>query len=282
MPATSPCPPRAGRAGSTSSLPPSAACPPRAPASPPLSPLPTNLIIDRCYIHGTPTGNIRNGVIINSASTAIIDSFIADIHEVNNEAHGILGQNGPGPFKIVNNEIQAAGENLMFTQQPTITNLVPSDIEIRGNHLFKPLSWLPGNPAFAGFYWAVKNDFELKNAARVLVDGNVFENNWVGVFQPQDGYCIMLSVAAGGPNTPWVVVKDVTFTHNIVQHCAGGLLLRENDPNYPTQTMQRVLIQNNLFADLGAYANLWTTGLFIQVDDGGVDSTIDHNTVFNT
>src|SRR5437870_10818742 len=137
-----------------------------------LSQVPTNLIIDRCYIHGTPTGNIRNGVIINSASTAIIDSFIADIHEVNNEAHGILGQNGPGPFKIVNNEVQAAGENVMFTEHPSIPYLVPSDIEIRANHLFKPLTWLPGHPTFAGIYWTVKNNFELKNAARVLVDGN--------------------------------------------------------------------------------------------------------------
>src|SRR5947209_8139140 len=116
-----------------------------------LSQVPTNLIIDRCYIHGTPTGNIRNGVIINSASTAIIDSFIADIHEVNNEAHGILGQNGPGPFKIVNNEIQAAGENLMFTPQPYLTNLVPAPIAIRSNHPFKPLSCLPGHPPSARF-----------------------------------------------------------------------------------------------------------------------------------
>src|SRR5206468_676147 len=64
------------------------------------SPAPANLVFDRCYIHGTPTGSLRNGVIINSASTAILDSWISDVHELSNEAHGILGNSGPGPFKL--------------------------------------------------------------------------------------------------------------------------------------------------------------------------------------
>jgi len=246
-----------------------------------LSQVPTSLVLDRCYIHGTPTGNIRNGVIINSASTGILDSFISEIHEVNNESHGILGQNGPGPFKIVNNEIQAAGENLMFTQQPYLTNLVPADIEIRGNHLFKPLTWLPGNPAFAGISWAVKNNFEVKNAARVLIDGNVFENNWVGVFQPQDGFAVAFTVAAGGSNTPWVVVKDVTFTHNIVQHSSAGIQFRGNDVNYPAQTLQRILIQDNLFVDIGAFPMIYNAGRLFQISDGGSNIVIDNNTAFH-
>ena len=41
----------------------------------------------------------------------------------------------------------------------------------RGNHVFKPLSWV-------GAGYNVKNLFELKNGARVLVEGTIFENNW--------------------------------------------------------------------------------------------------------
>jgi hypothetical protein len=33
---------------------------------------------------------------------------------------------------------------------PSIPDLVPSDIEIRRNHLFKPLSWKIGHPTYAG------------------------------------------------------------------------------------------------------------------------------------
>src|SRR5262249_41088522 len=49
--------------------------------SPPAA-TPHDLIIDRCYIHGNPANFARRGVMINSASTAIIDSYISDIHEV--------------------------------------------------------------------------------------------------------------------------------------------------------------------------------------------------------
>src|SRR5207247_4884831 len=67
---------------------------------------------------------------------------------------------------------------------PSISNLVPSDIEIRNNHFFKPTSW-------RGVWAAVKNNFELKNARRLLVEGNIFENNWLA---DQDGWAMQLCV----------------------------------------------------------------------------------------
>jgi hypothetical protein len=39
------------------------------------------------------------------------------------------------------------------------------------NHLFKPLSWKIGHPTYAGTPWSVKNILELKNARRVLAEG---------------------------------------------------------------------------------------------------------------
>src|SRR5215813_8317181 len=75
---------------------------------------PHDLIIDRCYIHGNAGDNARRGVMINSASTAIIDSYISNIHEVGADSQAIAGWNGPGPFKIVNNYLEAAGENFLL------------------------------------------------------------------------------------------------------------------------------------------------------------------------
>src|SRR5262249_56978768 len=54
-----------------------------------LAQTPHDLIIDRCYIHGAADGNARRGVMINSASTAIIDSYISDIHEVGADSQAI-------------------------------------------------------------------------------------------------------------------------------------------------------------------------------------------------
>src|SRR2546428_726280 len=159
--------------------------------------------------------------------------------------------------------------------RPPAAPITPSSTSI------PPPAWLPGTPAFAGISWAVKNNFEAKNAARLLIDGNVFENNWVGVFQPQDGFAVAFTVAAGGSNTPWVVVKDVTFTHNIVQHSSAGIQFRGNDVNYPAQTLQRILIQDNLFIDIGAFPLIYNAGRLFQISDGGADYTFDHNTAFH-
>ncbi len=119
---------------------------------------PHNLILDRCYIHGRNELTSRRGVLLNGAASAVIDSHVSEIHAAGYDSQAVLGYNGPGPFKIVNNYLEGAAENIMFGgADPAIPGLVPSDIEIRRNHLFKPLSWRPGDPTFAGVHWTVKN-----------------------------------------------------------------------------------------------------------------------------
>jgi hypothetical protein len=238
-----------------------------------LSQVPTDLVFDRCYIHGTPTGNVRRAILMNSARTAVVDSYLSDLHEVGADSQALASWNGPGPFKIVNNYLEGAGENIMFGgADPTIPNLVPSDIEIRRNYLFKPLSWT------AGIHWSVKNLFELKNAQRVLIDGNILENNWADA---QNGYGVLFTPRNQDGAAPWSVVRDVTFTNNIVRHSGGGVNAMGSDYLRPSQPTQRILIQNNLFDDISN--NTWNgTGTFLQVADGGSDIVVDHNTVLQS
>src|SRR5262245_35201122 len=244
-----------------------------------LSQVPTDIVFDRCYIHGTPTGNVRRAILMNSARTAVVDSYLSDLHEVGADSQAIVAWNGPGPFKIVNNYLEGAGENLLFGgADPKIANLVPSDIEIRRNHLFKPLSWRVGHASYAGIHWSVKNLFELKNAQRVLADGNLLENNWGDA---QNGYGILFTPRNQDGTAPWSLVRDVTFTNNIVRHSGGGLNILGTDNNYPSQQTQRLLIQNNLFDDING--STWAgTGTFAQVADGGADIVIDHNTALHS
>jgi len=237
-----------------------------------LSQVASNLILDRVYIHGTPTGNLRRGVALNSASSAVIDSYIAEVHEVGADSQAIAGWAGPGPFKIIDNYLEAAGENVLFGgSDPTITNLVPSDIEVRGNTMFKPVLWQSAS-------WTVKNLFELKNAQRVLVDGNVFEHNWPA---GQNGFSILFTVRNQDGSAPWSVVQDVTFTHNIVRHVAAGINILGTDDLHPSQQTKRILIQNNLLDDVSA-VNWGGSGRLFQILDGTADITISHNTGFQT
>lgn len=242
-----------------------------------LSQVPYALVFDRIYVHGQPTVNVRRGIELNSASTAIIDSYIADIHEEGAAAQAIAGWNGPGPFKIVNNHLEGAGENLMFGgADPWIANLVPSDVEIRGNHFYKPLSWRIGDPNYAGWAWTVKNLFELTNARRVLVDGNVFEHNWR---HAQSGFAILFTVRNQGGTAPWSVVEDVTFTNNILRHIASGVSILGYDDIFQSQQTKRILIKNNVFDDVSG-AKWGGDGRLYQLQSGTADVVIDHNTGF--
>src|SRR5262245_12541330 len=239
---------------------------------------PNYLIIDRCYIHGAADRNARRGVLINSASAAIIDSYISDIHEVGADSQAICGWNGPGPFKIVNNYLEGAGENFMLGgAPPSIQNLIASDIEFRLNNVFKPLSWKIGDPTYAGMRWTIKNLFELKNAQRVLVDQNVFENNWADA---QNGFCILFTPRSEAGVAPWATASDVTFTNNIVRHSGCGFNISGGDDVSPSQPSHRILIKNNLIDDINGPRWGGADGRALQFIGGPVNITIDHNTTF--
>jgi hypothetical protein len=126
-----------------------------------------------------------------------------------------------------------------------VPNLVPSDITIVGNHLHKPPSWKG--------IWTIKNIFELKSARRVLVEGNVLENNWIAA---QMGMAVVLKSSGdvNGANTPWQGTRDVTFRWNSVKFAHRGLNIQGVDcAGQPCvdSTVARVDIANNLFAEIG-------------------------------
>lgn len=134
-----------------------------------------------------------------------------------------------------------------------------------------------GAPPQSGSRWTVKNLFELKNARRVLIDENVFENNWL---DGQSGFAILFTVRNQEGTAPWSVVEDVTFTDNVVRHSAAGIQFIGSDNLHPSQQIKRVEVFNNLFDDIGG--KQWgNNGRFIQITET-VDTRIDHNTAFQT
>jgi hypothetical protein len=62
--------------------------------------MPHDLVFDRVYIHGDPVLGQKRGIALNSASTQIRNSFIADIKAVGVDSQAICGWNGAGPFVI--------------------------------------------------------------------------------------------------------------------------------------------------------------------------------------
>lgn len=243
------------------------------------SQLPHDIAIERCYLHGDPTRGTRRGIALNSRATSIVDSHLSDFKENGADSQAIAGWNGAGPFRIENNRLEAAGENILFGgADPSIRDLVPSDIQILRNHVTKPLAWKAGEAGYQGTDWTVKNLFELKNARRVVVEGNRFEQNWV---QAQNGFAILFTVRNQDGTAPWSVVEDVTFANNVVRHAGSGVNILGYDDGAASRQTSRVTIRNNLFEDVGG--ERWGgDGRLFQILEGPADVVIEHNTALHT
>lgn len=232
--------------------------------------LPHNLELDRSYIHGHPGQEVKRGIALNSGATSITNSYISDIHGEGYDTQAICGWNGPGPYKIINNYLEASGENVMFGgADPSIPDLIPSDIEIRGNYFFKPLTWKKDDPSYQGKHWTVKNLFETKNARRVVVDGNLFENCWADA---QVGFAILLKSNNQDNRCPWCVTEDLVFRNNIVRNVEHGLNILGVDIGKKSGQARQLKIVNNLWENV--------KGMWFQGTDGAADVLIEHNTHF--
>ena len=216
-----------------------------------LAAVPHDFVFERVYIHGNSTVSFSRCVALNSAWSAVIDSHLSDCHSSYQDSQAIAAWNGPGPFKIVNNYLEGAGENVMFGGgDPGVQGMIPSDIEIRRNHFFKPLSWQNSS-------WVVKNLFELKNARRVLVEGNVFENHWAAA---QNGFALLWKSENQDGTAPWTQTSDVTFQYNVVRRVAAAINLAGLAGENPAVRAERFRIANNVFEQIGDPVLLQGTG----------------------
>ena len=235
-----------------------------------LQSVPSDLIIDRSFIHGHNTLNVLRCLTLNSAASAVIDSHLSDCHARGFDSQAIIGWNGPGPFKIANNYLEGAGENVMFggsdSQQP---DLMPADIEIRGNHFSKPTHWKG--------QWTAKNLFELKVGRRVLVEGNVFEHSWT---DGQTGFALSFKSVNQGGGAPWSQTSDVTFRYNLVRRAAAGVAIAGNPERHPAIAASRLLFEHNVFAEIGSFAGTQNGRMVMLLNDIR-DLEIRHNTMLH-
>jgi hypothetical protein len=234
-----------------------------------LEQVPRDLVVDRCYIHGDPSLGQKRGIALNSAATEIIGSHIDEIKGIGFDTQAIGGWNGPGPFRIENNHLEAAGEVFMLGgATPGIRDLVPSDVLFTRNYVGRPPAWTSEN-------WTVKNLLELKNARRVMISMNVFEHNWVNA---QSGYAIVFTPRGERGTAPWATVEDVTFRRNIVREVAAGINILGHDDGGPSGLARRIQISENLFYAFDR--DKWKgNGLFLVITHGPTDVTVEKNTV---
>jgi hypothetical protein len=228
--------------------------------------LPQNIEFDRVYVHPSPKGKTRRGIALNGGAAIVKNSHLSGFAYREEETQAIAGWSGPGPFKIINNYLEAGAENIMFGgSDPTIKGVIPSDIEIRNNLMTKPPDWR-GNVS-------IKCTLELKNARRVNISGNIIEHTF-------DDLAVRLTVRNQDGTAPWSSIEDVVLENNVIRNSGGGILFLGTDDNHQSQIMKRVKVVNNLFLNLDA-AKYGADGRFILIS-GGEDITVANNTVFHS
>jgi hypothetical protein len=237
-----------------------------------------HLVFDRVWIHGTAQDETTRGIALSGTTyVAVVDSFFSDFHCVaitgscgdsQTMASG-MGDLPMGPYKIVDNFLEAAGENIIFGGGEATQT--PEDVEIRQNHFYKPLIWMRGQPGYLGGVngnpFIVKNHFELKNGIRVLFEGNVLENTWGGF--TQTGFSILLTPKNQSDLCPLCVVHDITIRYSTISHAASGITIGNgaSDSGGLSQGAWNESIHDLVIDDVNA-ATYGGGGYFLQEGNG--------------
>ncbi|HEY6301522.1 MAG TPA: hypothetical protein VIX14_00525 [Terriglobales bacterium] len=190
-----------------------------------------HVIFDRNWLHPAEGAEVGKGIgmIPGTRFIAVINSYLSGFHCVARtgactDASAVGGGYGDDPIrtlKIYNNFLEASGQSILFGGARSEVN--PTDIEIRRNHLFKPMIWKEGEPGYtpdaSGNPPIVKNHFELKSGIRVLFEANLLENSWGGF--SQTGFSILLMPVNQSGKCPKCAVTDVTLRYDRIRNVAG-------------------------------------------------------------
>jgi hypothetical protein len=165
-----------------------------------------HIVFDRDWIHGDENRDETTFGLSTSAasSVAVVNSYMNDFYCISKigactDAHPIQGgsntlnSNSETVLKIVNNFLEGSGQSILMGGGAANTTV--GDLEIRLNTMFKPQQWNPLDPSYNGgingYPLITKGVFELKNAQRVLFEGNQIINDWGGF--TQDGAAVLLT-----------------------------------------------------------------------------------------
>lgn len=218
-----------------------------------LADMPHDIVIARSWIHGNPGQEVRTGIDMNGLRISVVDSIIEDVHLHNETSEAIAAWDAAaGPYKITNNEFAVAGVGLLLGWQSSVSGLIPSDIEVRGNYFHKLDTWrqpVTGNTGLSG-HWFFGNPIVLRSAQRVLFDGNTIANDWAQIPEGSNYMGHAFWIVPNGFDQPWARVQDITITNNVLHDVGGGFGILYQDPSLPEVIVQRVLIENNVAYNL--------------------------------
>ncbi|MCX6596164.1 MAG: hypothetical protein NTV70_07335 [Acidobacteria bacterium] len=212
-----------------------------------------SILFDRCDIHGLDyPARLGRGVSLYGSNVGIIHSRVYNVNRWMDQAPAgafreavAIAIVGPGPGLIENNFLEAIGMTIYFLDQSR-NALPPADYVIRRNYLAHSERYLSGSPLnIPRKNYMNRQILELKAGQRVLVEGNVFDGNWIDVTQ---GAMVLLTPRASTVATAKVIERIEDGTVTLASRPATNL-------TDPYSAEQLVLISR-----AGPYNGVWTVG----------------------
>ena len=175
---------------------------------------------------------------MDGTGIAVTECYVSEVWEAGADSQACWAFNTNGPLLIHNSYLEGAGENVMFGgADPDIANAVPADITMTRNHFFKPLSWINTTRT-------LKNLLEFKNAERVEVKGNIFENCWA---EDQAGFAVLVTPRNQDNTATWSRTVDITFHYNKLLNVSQGFAIAGHDTDLIITTKtNRLWFNHNL------------------------------------
>ena len=156
---------------------------------------------------------------------------------------------------------------------PSIPNLVTSDVTIRRNYFYK-------DPAWKGVF-VDKNVLESKSSQRVLFEANVINGNWADA-SGQNGIAIILRSSNQNGACTWCVTQDWTLRYNKLLNSGAGITIAGSSNPVGTSVMaKRITLFQNVMDRLNVSSYLASSGVdgvLLQFGQGPQDVVLAHNT----
>lgn len=202
---------------------------------------PSDMWVDRSYVHGLPQLDMRRCVLLNARMSGVVDSWVDECHSNNSDSQAILGYVFTQGILIQNNTLAAGHEIVMWGGSDTPSaSLNPSDIWLLYNHIYHPPQWYK--------VWQVKNCLETKNVDRYVIEGNVVENCWADA---QNGFAFVFKSENQSGTAAWSGTHDITMRLNLTRNVTSGWNLSGKGSNPgPNITAARFTLTDNIIQNI--------------------------------
>ena len=228
-----------------------------------LSQLASHIYLDRSWLHGdltdamTGSNQITHMLTMDCYICGATNSQWSQSENGGQQNQGIYINQGQG-IKIAHNWLDGPGQGFICGGT---SQVIPSsqlaqqcvDVEVRRNRFSYPSAWLGSSwsPSTGGSRQRIA-PFEMKSAARVLVDGNIFENVDDSGSQRRP---FGMNPKAYNNQRPqyFIAITDITWTNNIQRNiCNTGAVFGTRSAHSPngngaSRPLQNVSLQNNLW-----------------------------------